>query len=116
MRWTKSPKSSDLQSFYVQNFPNIPTPKQHMLAFHAPLFIQTWLSLGKFSEQAVESIHAVFNGGRRRYRSLGAEGAERKAIHRLNQMYMDNPSPSRTRGASASAGTEVPDAPKYSSD
>ena len=91
-------KFRDLQSFYVQNFPNIPTPKQHMLAFHAPRFIQTWLSLGMFSEQAVESIHAIFNGGRRRYRSLGAEGAERKAIHRLNQMYMANPKSFKNKG------------------
>ena len=83
-------KFRELQTFYVHNFPNHPTPKQHMLAFHGPAFVQTWLSLGMFSEQAVESVHAMFNRSKKRYRNLGKEGAEHKAIYHLNLMYMSN--------------------------
>lgn len=63
----------DLTSFYLKNFKRIPIPKQHFLSFHIPQFVTRWGSLGMFSEQAIESIHAVFNHGKRKYKSMGKE-------------------------------------------
>ena len=75
----------DLQHSFIKSFPDLtPTPKQHLLCFHAVTFLQKWLSLGMFSEQAVESAHALFNKAKRKYRSLGQVGAGKFAISLIN--------------------------------
>lgn len=62
----------DLTSFYLKNFQRVPIPKQHFLSFYVPQFVTQWGdSLGMFSEQAIELIHAVFNHGKRKYKSMG---------------------------------------------
>ena len=74
----------DLQSFFVNNFPGNPIPKQHLLCFHAVTFLESWLSLGMFAEQAIESLHAQMNSGVKRNRALGAQGAKEKTMQTTN--------------------------------
>jgi hypothetical protein len=88
----------ELQSFTVKNFTFNPIPKQHILASHGPPFLGRWLSLGMFSEQAVESVHAIFNRLRKKYKNMGAEGAEHKALERVNAVYAADPKGFKVKG------------------
>jgi hypothetical protein len=89
----------DLQTYYINNFPESnPIPKQHFLVFHATKFLTRWLSLGMFAEQAVENTHSMFNTWRRRFRTLGPDGAWERAIEIHNSKYDSDNRFKRKRG------------------
>ena len=67
-------KIRDLHRYFLTKFPDDPIPKQHFLVAHGTRFLRLWLSLGMFSEQAVESSHGNFNRLKRKYKSLGEKG------------------------------------------
>ena len=77
----------ELQHFFVEHFDDQPIPKQHFLAFHATTFLENWLSLGMFAEQVVESVHAMFNALRRKYKMFGREGSWVQSQKFQNAMY-----------------------------
>ena len=43
------------------------TPKLHVLCYHAPAFLELFWSIGRYSEQGLESWHAHFNQNSRLY-------------------------------------------------
>jgi len=43
------------------------TPKFHVLCYHAPAFLELFWSIGRYSEQGLESWHAHFNQNSRLY-------------------------------------------------
>ena len=89
----------ELQEYTTQNWTKlVPIPKQHLLVFHAPAFIEQWLSLGMFSEQAVESLHAMGNRLTKKFRNLGPEGSREKTTQRINGMYQCDRSSFKVKG------------------
>lgn len=51
----------DFGNFFTENFDRTPTPKCHILTYHAPQFLSRWFSIGMFAEQGCESLHGSFN-------------------------------------------------------
>lgn len=61
----------DFGTWYPSTFPAESIPiKLHILIFHVPEFINRWKSLGIFSEQGSESIHAATNSLHRTFCSI----------------------------------------------
>lgn len=59
---------------YRESFPSSTVlPKMHMLEEHVVPWLQQWhVGFGMMGEQGAESIHAYFNGLKRRYNTNGS--------------------------------------------
>jgi len=57
-------------NYFTTNFERTPTPKFHILTYHAAQFMARWFSIGMFAEQGCESLHGSFNHKRRKYACL----------------------------------------------
>jgi len=64
-----------------------PLPKSHFLVYHAPQFVERWLSLGMFSEQGCEALHSRFNVMKRKLINMGKEKAQEHTIKKHNLKY-----------------------------
>lgn len=59
---TLETKIQELKNFLIQNFQNMTTtPKMHMLLTHFLPFVKKHGTIGLFTEQSIESLHAELN-------------------------------------------------------
>lgn len=74
---------------FAQHFSeNSVTPKIHILVHHVPEFIEMFRTIGKMSEQGVESTHAQMNKQGRTFVVIRSD--EIRMLHQFNRLHISN--------------------------